>query len=100
MLSLKKEISELRNLLISAVTEFKNAIAAIPKQQHTSSQDMDTENDENSALCTSRQSVLDIQDLVTDLRNDIATFVIETKAMFHHQANLKMPNYPMRQSTT
>jgi len=40
------------------------------------------------------QSVLEIQNCVNDLKNDIATFVIETKVMFQQQANLKLTNYP------
>jgi len=45
-----------------------------------------------------RQSVLEIQDCVNDLKHDIATFVLETKAMFQKQANLKLNNHPTKPS--
>jgi len=97
--SLKSEISELRNLITSAVEQFKSALASIPLQRTPSPNDMETEPD----LTTERkasQSVRDVQDLVTDLKHDIATFVIETKAMFQQQANLKLTNYPIKSSVT
>jgi len=48
----------------------------------------------------SRKSVLEIQECVNDLKHDIATFVIETKAMFQQQANLKLTNLPLKTSLT
>ena len=45
-----------------------------------------------------RQSVLEIQDCVNDLKHDIATFVIERKAMFQQQATLKLTNHSMKPS--
>jgi len=97
--SLKTEISELRNLITSAVEQFKSALASIPQQQTSSPNAMETEPDQSTERNPS-QSVRDVHDLVTDLKHDIATFVIETKAMFQQQANLKLTNYPKKPSLT
>jgi len=99
LMSLKTEISELRTIITSAVAQFKSAIASLPMQCN-SSNDMETEPDHYKETKTSCQSVLEIQDLVTDLKHDIATFVLETKALFHQQTNLKLTNYPMNTSVT
>jgi len=46
----------------------------------STSNNMETETEMETN--TSCQSVIEIQDLVTNLKHDIATFVIETKVMF------------------
>jgi len=97
---LKTKIFELRTLITSAVDQFKSAIASLPTQRTSLPNDMETEPDYSKETKPSCHSVLDIQDLVTDLKHDIATFVIETKAMFHQQANQKLTNNPMNTSVT
>jgi len=97
---LKTEISELQTIITSAVAQFKSAIASLPMQCTSHSNNMETEHDHSTETNTPSQSIHDIQDLVTDLKHDIATFVIEMKAMFQQQANLKLTNYPMNASVT
>jgi len=94
--SLKDEIADLRAIVTSTVAQIKSAIASIPAPRTVTSHDMEieTEKDTNNP----RQSVLDIQECVNDLKHDIATFVIETKAMFQQQANLKLTNPSLKPS--
>ena len=64
----------------------------------STSNDMETE--QETETNSSRKPVLEIQECVNDLKHDIATFVIETKAMFQQQANLKLTNLPLKTSLT
>jgi len=96
--SLKNEIAELCTIVTSAVAQIKSAITTIPAPRTSTSNDMDTETEMETN--NPRQSVLEIQDCVNDLKHNIATFVIETKAMFQQQANLKLTNLPLKTSLT
>ncbi len=81
--ALKTEIADLRTIITSAVAQMKSAVASLPLQSTNTSNDMETEHDQEPY--NPRQSVLEIQDCVNDLKHDIATFVIETKVLFHQQ---------------
>jgi len=94
--SLKQEIADLRSIVTAAVEQIKSAIASNPTPCTSTSNDMDTATD--MATNNPRQSVLEIQDCVNDLKHDIAAFVIETKAFFQQQINQKMTNHPMKPS--
>jgi len=98
VLLLKTEIADLQTIITSAVAQIKSAFASLPMQCTSTSNDMETEAEMETT--TSCQSVLDIQDLVTKFKHDIATFVIEMKAMFIQQANPKLTNYPLNTSIT
>jgi len=95
MRALKQEIADLRSLVTSAVAQLKDAIASLPTS-HQTSDAMDTDNAQPSH--NPCHSVLEIQDCVNDLKHDIATFVLETKAMFQQQATLKLANHSMKPS--
>jgi len=96
MSALKQEIAELRSIVTSAVEQITSAIASLPKPNTSTSSAMEVEHE--TVTHNPRQSVLEIQDCVNDLKHDIATFVLETKAMFQQQANLKLTNRSMKPS--
>jgi len=96
MRALKQEIADLRSIVTSAVEQIKSVVASLPKPRTPTSNDMETETE--VVITNPRQSVLEIQDCVNDLKHDIATFVIETKVMFQQQANLQLTNHSMKPS--
>jgi len=94
MNALKQEIADLCSIVTSAVEQIKSAIASLPTSRNPHSNEMETETEtitnnpissQNSRLCKWP-------------KHDIATFVIETKAMFQQQANLQLTNHSMKPS--
>jgi len=96
---LKAELAELRKIITEAVKQIKSAIVSLPQQSTLSDHDMDTNTVHPLASHKSRQPVIDLNDLVADLKHEIATIVIETRAHFLQQ-NLKLHNQQMSSPVT
>jgi len=106
LIAIKKELSELRNFITSAVAELKNVIISLPTQGHPSTNEtetltlsnMETEVEPPTATTSDLSDLiaglkhdiatkLDISDLIVDLKSDIA--LIKSHPLF---CNLKPIN--------
>jgi len=109
LLAIKKELSELRNFITSAVAELKNVIVSLPTQCHPSTSEtetltsshMETEVEPPTATTPDLSDLiaglkhdiatkLDISDLIVDLKSDIA--LIKSHHLF---CNFKPINQPI-----
>jgi len=75
LLAIKKELSELRNFITSAVAELKKAIVSLPTQCHPSPSETETPNLSNmeTEVEPPTANTPALSDLIADLRHDIAT---------------------------
>jgi len=84
LLSLKNEIQALRTLLTDTVEQIKNEIAAIHSPASGAMEIEDT-HPKNTSQHHHAPST-EISSLMQDLRQEIATFVIDTRALLHQKS--------------
>jgi len=84
LLSLKKELSNLRNFITSAVAELKSAIVSLPMQCNHSTSDMEIENGHNLENPNPSQPAVDIQAIVQDLKHELATITQDIATITSH----------------
>jgi len=87
IMSLKAEIDSLKATIAMAVEQFKLAIQSLalnPRQ--TASTEMDTNAEAPTDASNLHQTQPNVSSLIHDLKQEIATFVIETRALLHHQS--------------
>jgi len=97
LLSLKKEIQELRNMLTTTVEQIKMEIASIRITPVTA---METEDANYAETTHHHQSTLDIPAIIADLKHDIANVALETRAMYQKHTTLLMQHQPKHSSVT
>jgi len=85
MLLLKNEISQLKEIIASAVEQIKKAIESLHVPSHTKEPTaMETEVEENPhTLDQPNPSQIDLPAIIRELKNDIATISHETRDMFY-----------------
>jgi len=87
LLSIKTEINELKKLITEAVGQFKAAIESFTATPRLPiSNDMDTDVEERMAPTANNQNTKEttpeISELITELKNDIATIAVEMREKF------------------
>ncbi len=95
LLSLKAEIDLLKATIAMAVEQFKHTIKSLtinPCQPESNA--MDTNAKTTSDASNSNQIQTNVSSLIHNLKHEIATFVIETRALLQHQS------LPMSQNIT
>jgi len=99
LLSIKKELTDLRTMITTAVEQFKTAIATLATSNTTKSQlsdVMDTEVDTSPKHHNKTKNTTDLADVIQDLKYELATIITKTQAVFEQQlfraANIK--NHP------
>jgi len=87
IMSIKTEIASLQTTIATALEQIKNAIKSltdIPRKPESTA--MDTEIEATSADHHCNQTQLEIPSLINELKHEIATFVIETRALLQHKS--------------
>jgi len=97
LLSIKKEISELKALITTVVEQFTTAIASLPAppSSPSSSNDMDTTVDTPTASQNPTPNPPDLTDVINELKHELAAFVTETRAMLQPRHFQPVPIIPM-----
>ena len=85
LLSIKKELTELRTMLTTAVEQFKTAIATLATNKPQRSDAMDTEVETSSKHHNTTKNTTDLADVIQDLKYELATIITETRAVFEQQ---------------
>jgi len=87
ILSIKKEISELKTLIKTVVEQFTTAIASLPASSPSpsSSNAMDTTVDQSTATPNPTPNTSDLTAVINELKRELAVFVTETKAMIKQE---------------
>jgi len=97
LLSLKSALTELHSVIKSAVEQIKNAVASIPTPCTVSQGKMETDEtmvttaEHPQKIINHSPTTNELSDLIAELRHDIATIVLKSRAMFQQQAILKTP---------
>jgi len=94
LVALKSEITSLRNLITSAVEEIKNAIMSICTKRNSMPTSTATDDNCPMEMQPSQQPILELQDVIHDLKQEIATIVFKMRALFHQQATKMMLAHP------
>ncbi len=87
LMSLKSEIQALRTLLTNTVEQIKSKIASI----RTPPSAMETDAEASSTATNPHPTTNELSNLMAELRHDITTIVLESRAMFQKQAILQQP---------
>jgi len=86
LVALKSDIASLRNMITSAVEEIKNAITSICNEHAfmptSTAATMEIEADQSTEANHSKETTPELSDLITELKNDIATIAIEMREKF------------------
>ena len=88
LLSIKKELADLRIMITTAVDQFKQAIATVATNNTNKSHlsdNMDTEADTSQKHHHATQNTTDLTDVIQDLKYELATIITETRAVFEQQ---------------
>jgi len=85
LLLLKSEIQALRTLLTATIEQIKTEIMAIHQPQESGAMEIEATNTQNTHQPHHATSP-EISSLIHDLKHEIATFVIETRALLQHQS--------------
>ncbi len=80
---IKKELASLRTLINSAVEQMKSAVESIKTNTPVPAREMEI--NDNHSTDHSKETTPEISDLITDLKNDIATIAIEMREKFKQQ---------------
>jgi len=89
LMSLKNELTQLKEVIATAVMWIKDAITALlDTNQTTTSYDTTTDADQtmDSAPAADQLTPLNIQSFITDLKHKLATLFLETHAMIQQQS--------------
>ena len=100
--SLKTDLAQLKDVIATAVTQIKDAIAALLAPNcTTATYDTTTDADQtmDSAHDAENLTPLDLQSFIYDLKQEIATLFIETRAMIQQQS-LTAPTHKRMPSKT
>ncbi len=94
MLSIKTELAQLKDIIATAVAQIKDAITTLRDANCTTSTPATTMEDDKMDSATDAEYLTpqDIQSFIYDLKQELATFFIETRAMVKQQ--------PLPQPTT
>jgi len=93
LVSLKQELTQLKEVIAMAVTQIKEAIAVLLEAKHTTTSSYMT-NDANqimdSAPAAENLIQLDLQSFITDLKHELATVFMETCTMIQQKSLVPM----------
>ncbi len=87
LLSIKKEISDLKALITTVVEQFTTAIATLPTTPSSTSSPnaMDTTDAPSHAPNNPTPNSPDLSAIINELKHELAAFVTETRAMFQRE---------------
>ncbi len=93
LLSIKKELSDLKALITTVVEQFTTAIAALPATSSSSpsAHDMDTTNDQSTAPHPPSPDSPDLLAIINELKRELAAFATETKALLQQERRVFPP---------
>jgi len=102
LLSIKKDISDLKALITTVVEQFTMAIASLPATSSSSSSpnDMDTTINQSTAPHHPTPNLPDLLAIINELKYELATFATKTKALLKQEKPVFTPFQlsPMPQS--
>jgi len=84
LLSIKKELSDLKTLLTNVVAQFKTAIESHLAPRPVTTNEMDTE-EPPTAPCNPTPTPPDLSVFITDLKHELTAFITETKTMLQRE---------------
>jgi len=91
LLSIKREISNLKIMITTAVEQFKMAIESLTVTPHSvTTSEMDTEEQSTTPHNTTSTSP-DLSAIINDLKNKLVTFVNETRTLFQQEKCTLIP---------
>jgi len=97
LLLLKNEIQALCTMITNAVEQIKMDIVSMHPVPVPNT--METDKEQDAAPTKHHQSTHDLTSLIADLKHNIATIAIETRAMYHKHMTLQH-NHPTSSSVT
>jgi len=103
MMSLKNELIQLKDVIVTAVVQIKDAIAALIDANCTTPSYVtptDADHNMDSASAAENLTPLDLQSFIYDLKHELATLFMETCAMIQHQTMPTPTNNKNLQSKT
>jgi len=98
LLSLKNEIQALRTMLTTTVEQITNEIASIWTPQAIGAMEINAAQPQYSHQ-HHHQQTSEISSLIHDIKYDIATFVIKTRALLQHRSLTTMPQHHLSSKT-
>jgi len=100
--SIKNDLAQLKDVIAMAVTQIKDVIAALLVPNCTTATyntTTDADQPMDSAHDAENLTPLDLQSFISDLKQEIATLFIETRAMIQQQSLSKPTNKHMNSKT-
>jgi len=93
LLSIKKEISDLKTLITTVVEQFTTAIKSLhaTSSSPSPSNDMDTEVNQPTAPHNPTPNSPDLSAIINELKHKLATFVIKMRALFQQEKHVFIP---------
>jgi len=95
LLSLKQELTQLKEVIATAVTQIKEAITVLLDANRSTAPYYTTHNaaqSMNSTPAAESLTPLDLQSFITDLKHELATVFMETHAMIQKQSTAPLIN--------
>jgi len=89
LLSLKTKLTQLKDVITTAVAQIKDAIVSLLAPNYTTASygtTNDADQNMDSAPAAENLTPLDIQSFISDLKHEIATLFLETQAMIQQQS--------------
>jgi len=93
LLSIKKELSDLKAIITTVVEQFTTAIASLPATSSSSpsSNNMDTTIDQSTAPHHPSPNSPDLLAIINELKHELAAFATETKALLQQERRVSPP---------
>jgi len=95
MLSIKNELTQLKEVLATAVAQIKETIATLLHANHNFTPYATTTNANqtmDSAPMAEQLTPMDIHSFITDLKHELATFFLETRTAIQKQSPAQQSN--------
>jgi len=89
LMSLKQELTQFKETIATAIAQIKDAIASILEANRTTTShttEPNTHQNMDSAPFVETQTPFVIPSIIADLKHKLATIILETHALIHHQS--------------
>jgi len=90
---IKTELNQLKEVIAMAVTQIKEAVAALVAAKSTTTTPIATNKMDQNMDQAPNDAILhhlDLQSFITDLKHELATVFMETRAVLHQQSLVPM----------
>jgi len=101
-MSIKHELNQLKEAITLAVTQIKEAVAALVAAKYTTTTPVvinDSDQNMDQAPEEANLTQLDIQSFTLDLKHELATVFMETRTMLQQQSPVQMTFNPTPNKT-